>query len=112
VVKRSYIPDAGDIVWLHFDPQAGHEQAGRRPALVLTPARYNGARGMAICCPMTTKIKGYVFEVVISDRPPSAILADQVRSLDWRARRAVRKGAAEPRVVAEVRAKIKALLML
>jgi mRNA interferase MazF len=112
VVKRDCIPDAGDIVWLHFDPQAGHEQSGRRPALVLTSARYNGARGMAICCPMTTKIKGYVFEVVISDRPPSAILADQIRSLDWRARRAVRKGAVEPRVVAEVRAKIKALLML
>ena len=111
-MKRSYIPDAGDIVWLHFDPQAGHEQSGRRPALVLTSARYNGARGMVICCPMTTKIKGYVFEVVISDRRPSAILADQVRSLDWRARQAVRKGAAEPRVLAEVRAKIKALLML
>ena len=111
-MKRDCIPDAGDIVWLHFDPQAGHEQSGRRPALVLTSARYNGARGMAICCPMTTKIKGYVFEVVISDRPPSAILADQIRSLDWRARRAVRKGAVEPRVVAEVRAKIKALLML
>jgi mRNA interferase MazF len=111
VVKRDYVPDAGDIVWLHFDPQVGHEQAGRRPALVLTSARYNGARGMAICCPMTTKIKGYVFEVVVNDRPPSAILADQIRSLDWRARRAVHKGAAEPRVVAEVRAKIKALLM-
>ena len=111
-MKRNYIPDAGDIVWLHFDPQAGHEQSGRRPALVLTSARYNGARGMAICCPMTTKIKGYVFEVVISDRPPSAILADQIRSLDWRARWAVRKGAVEPRVVAEVRAKIKALLLL
>jgi mRNA interferase MazF len=112
VVRRDYVPDAGDIVWLHFDAQAGHEQAGRRPALVLTPARYNGARGMAICCPMTTKIKGYVFEVVVSHKPPSAILADQIRSLDWRARQAQRKGVAEPRVVAEVRAKIKALLML
>ena len=74
-MKRAYVPDAGDIVWLHFDPQAGHEQAGRRPALVLTPARYNGARGMAICCPMTTKIKGYVFEIVVSRKPPSAVLA-------------------------------------
>ena len=111
-MTRTYVPDAGDIVWLRFDPQAGHEQAGRRPALVLTPARYNGVRGMALCCPMTTKIKGYVFEVVISQRPPSAVLADQVRSLDWRARQAVRKGVAEPRVLAEVRAKIKALLML
>ncbi len=113
MVKRDYVPDAGDIVWLHFDPQAGHEQAGRRPALVLTPARYNGPRGMAICCPMTTKIKGYVFEVVISQRPPSAVLADQIReprlacspSCASRAR-------LKPRVLAEVRAKIKALLML
>ena len=112
MVTRNYVPDAGDIVWLHFDPQAGHEQAGRRPALVLSPARYNGARGMALCCPMTTKIKGYVFEVVISHRPPSAVLADQIRILDWRARRAVRNGAAEPRVLAEVRAKLKTLLML
>lgn len=112
MVTRNYVPEAGDIIWLHFDPQTGHEQAGRRPAMVLTPARYNRARGMAICCPMTTKIKGYVFEVVISDRPPSAILADQIRSFDWRARRAVRKGAVEPRVVAEVRAKMKALLTL
>jgi len=111
-VKRDYVPDAGDIVWLHFDPQAGHEQAGRRPALVLTPARYNGARGMAICCPMTTKIKGYVFEIVFSRKPPSAVLADQIRSFDWRARQAVRKGVVEPQVLAEVRAKIKALLML
>jgi mRNA interferase MazF len=112
LVKRDYVPDAGDIVWLHFDPQAGHEQAGRRPALVLTPLRYNAARGMMICCPMTTKVKGYVFEVAAAGKPPSAVLADQIKSLDWRARRAVRKGAAEPRVLAEVRAKVKALLML
>ena len=111
-MKRGYVPDAGDIVWLRFDPQAGHEQAGRRPALVLTPARYNGARGMAICCPMTTKIKGYVFEIVVSRKPPSAVLADQIRSFDWRARQAARKGVVEPWVLAEVRAKIKALLML
>jgi mRNA interferase MazF len=112
LVKRDYVPDAGDIVWLHFDPQAGHEQAGRRPALVLTPARYNRLRGMIICCPMTTKVKGYVFEVAISRKPPSAVLADQIKSLDWRARQAVRKGVAEPRVLAEVRAKIRALLVL
>ena len=112
MVKRDYVPDAGDIVWLRFDPHAGHEQAGHRPALVLTPARYNGARGMAICCPMTTKIKGYVFEVVVSRRPPSAVLADQIRSFDWRSRKAVRKGSAEAAVLAEVRAKIKALLVL
>jgi mRNA interferase MazF len=111
-VTASYVPDAGDIVWLRFDPQAGHEQAGRRPALVLTPARYNAARGMMICCPMTSRIKGYVFEVVVTTDPPSAVLADQIRSLDWRARGAVRKGAVPPRALAEVQAKIKALLGL
>ena len=60
----AYVPAPGDVVWLEFDPQAGHEQAGHRPALVLSPARYNAARGMMICCPMTSRIKGYVFEVV------------------------------------------------
>ena len=109
---REHVPDAGHIVWLHFDPQAGHEQAGRRPALVLTPKRYNSARGMMICCPMTTKIKGYVFEVVISRKPPSVVLADQIKSLDWRARRAARKGAAGPQVLSEIRGKIRALLLL
>ncbi len=107
-----YVPDKGDVVWLQFDPQAGHEQAGHRPALVLSPARYNGARGMLICCPMTSRIKGYVFEVVVSETPPTAILADQVKSLDWRARGATRKGAVSPEVLAEVQAKIKALLGL
>jgi mRNA interferase MazF len=106
------VPDAGDIVWLRFDPQAGHEQAGHRPALVLSPARYNDARGMMICCPMTSRIKGYPFEVAVSADPPSAVLADQVKSLDWRARRAVRKGAVSSAVLAEVQAKIRALLML
>lgn len=107
-----YVPDSGDIVWLEFDPQAGHEQAGHRPALVLSPARYNGLRGMMICCPMTSQIKAYPFEVVVSEDPPSAVLADQVKSLDWRARRAVHKGKAAPAVLAEVRAKIAVLIDL
>jgi mRNA interferase MazF len=107
-----YVPEAGDVVWLQFDPQAGHEQAGHRPAMVLSPARYNAARGMMICCPMTSRIKGYVFEVVVTRSPPSVVLADQLKSLDWRARGAVRKGAAPPEVLAEVQAKIKALLGL
>ena len=107
-----YVPEAGDVVWLQFEPQAGHEQAGHRPALVLSPARYNALRGMMICCPMTSRLKGYVFEVVVSQTPPSAILADQLRSLDWRARGAVHKGAVAPEVLAEVQAKIKALLRL
>lgn len=111
-MSGGYVPDIGDVVWLQFDPQAGHEQAGHRPALVLSPASYNGARGMMLCCPMTSRIKGYVFEVVVSNDPPSAVLADQIKSLDWRARRAVRKGRVAPVTLGEVQAKIKALLNL
>jgi mRNA interferase MazF len=107
-----YTPEAGDVVWLQFDPQAGHEQAGHRPALVLSPARYNALRGMMICCPMTSRIKGYVFEVVVTQDPPSAVLADQFKSVDWRARHATRNGAVPPEVLADVQAKIKALLRL
>ena len=107
-----YIPEAGDIVCLQFNPQAGHEQAGRRPALVLSPSRYNAARGMMICCPMTSKIKGYPFEVIVSPEPPSVVLADQLKSVDWRARGASRRGTAGPEAVAEVQAKIRALLGL
>ena len=103
----AWVPDCRDIVRLDFDP---HEQAGHRPALVLSPARYNGARGMMLCCPMTSRIKGYVFEVVVSRDPPSAILADQIKNLDWRARKAVRKGRVSAEALAEVRAKIRALL--
>lgn len=106
----AYVPDAGDIVWLEFDPQAGHEQAGHRPALVLSPAKYNGARGMMICCPLTSRIRGYPFEVVISEDPPSAVLADQIKSLDWRARRAKRKGKADDSVLAAVRQLLSALI--
>ena len=105
-------PDVGDVVWLTFDPQAGHEQAGHRPALVLSPRSYNAARGMMICCPMTSRIKGYPFEVVVSHQPPSAVLADQIESLDWRARRAEPKGAVAPAVLSEVQAKVRALLAL
>lgn len=107
---KDYVPDAGDVVWLQFDPQAGHEQAGHRPALVLSPARYNKIRGMMICCPMTSKIKGYPFEVIANAQPPSAVLADQIKSLDWRARQAVFKGKVAAGVLAEVRGKVKALL--
>lgn len=108
----AWIPDSGDVVWVDFDPQAGHEQVGHRPALVLSPARYNGPRGMMICCPMTSRIKGYPFEVVLSHDPPSAVLADQIKSLDWRARGAARKGSVSADALAEVRARIKALLLL
>ena len=105
-----YVPDQGDIVWLHFDPRAGHEQAGHRPAMVLSPAAYNGKTGLMLCCPMTTQIKGYPFEVLVSGRPPSAALADQVKSLDWVVRKAKRKAKAAPAEIAEVRAKVLALI--
>jgi mRNA interferase MazF len=105
----AYVPEAGDIVWLHFTPQAGHEQAGHRPALVLSPARYNRF-GLMLCCPMTTRIKGYPFEVTIAGDVDSVVLADQVRSLDWKARKARRKGHVSPEELAEVRAKAMALI--
>jgi mRNA interferase MazF len=108
----AWVPESGEIVWVNFNPQAGHEQAGHRPALVLSPARYNGLRGMMLCCPLTAKLKGYPFEVAISQEPPSAILADQVKSLDWRARKARRQGKVTAVVMAEVRAKLKALLQI
>jgi mRNA interferase MazF len=86
----AYVPDRGDVVWITFNPQAGHEQAGRRPALVLSPKAYNGKVGLAILCPITTQIKGYPFEVMISEGLPvsGVILSDQVKSLDWKVRKA------------------------
>lgn len=109
-MARPAVPAAGDLTWVAFSPQAGHEQAGHRPALVLSPAGYNGKTGMMVCCPLTTQLKGYPFEVVVSRNPPSAVLADQVKSLDWRARGAIRKGRVTERVLTEVRAKICALI--
>jgi len=89
-VARRYVPARGDAVWLTFTPQAGHEQAGRRPALVLSPASYNGEVGLAILCPITSQVKGYPFEVATptGSRLGGVILADQVKSLDWRVRQA------------------------
>ena len=104
-----YVPDAGDVVWLQFSPQAGHEQAGHRPAVVLSPAAYNRI-GLMLCCPLTTKLKGYPFEVLLAGSKPSAALADQVKSLDWRAREAQRKGKISDNELAEIRAKARALI--
>jgi len=110
--KRPYVPDRGDIVWLQFNPQAGHEQAGHRPALVLSPVSYNRRSGLMLCCPMTNQRKGYPFEVVVegdTDRE-SVVLADQVKSLDWKVRKAVKKGTASIDVIAEALSKLQTLL--
>lgn len=105
-----YVPEAGDVVWLQFDPQAGHEQAGHRPALVLSPAAYNGRTHLMLCCALTTQAKGYPFEVAMAGKAGGVVLADQVKSLDWVVRRARRRGRATPEVLAEVRIKARALI--
>jgi mRNA interferase MazF len=112
MVARDYVPQRGDLVWLTFDPQAGHEQAGRRPALVLSPASYNGKSGLALMVPITSRAKGYPFEVPLPPDLPVAgvVLADQLRSLDWGARRAELICAAPTTVLEEVLAKAGALL--
>ena len=109
-MANPYVPDAGDVVWVSLSPQTGHEQAGHRPAVVLSPAICNARTSLILCCPMTTQIKNYPFEVLIAGDNPSAVLADQARSLDWRKRRVRRKGAISPGELAEVRAKLRALI--
>lgn len=108
----AYTPARGDVIWLHFDPQAGHEQASRRPAVVLSPKAYNEKVGLAIVCPITNQRKGYPFEVAL---PPEVkvtgvILADQVKNLDWRVRNAEFKATLPDAVMVEVLAKLTTLL--
>jgi mRNA interferase MazF len=89
-VTRSYVPRRGDLVWLSFDPQAGHEQAGRRPAFILSPDSYNRKTNLLLACPITAKVKGYPFEVALPSglAVSGVILADQIKSLDWKVRKA------------------------
>ena len=113
MATRGHVPDAGEIVWLEFDVQAGHEQADHRPALVISTASYNGKSGLMVCCPVTTRIKGHPFEVLVEvDGIAGAMLSDQLKSLDWKVRRAKKKGAVPPDVMIHVRAKIEALLVI
>jgi mRNA interferase MazF len=109
-VPSGYVPDAGDIIWIEFDPQSVHEEAGHRPAVILSPAAYNAKAGLIVCCPTTTKVKGYPFEVALSGEVASVALADQVKSFDWRARRATQKGRATAAELADIRAKLRALI--
>ena len=108
----AYVPERGDVVWLMFTPQAGHEQAGRRPAVVLSPAAYNGKVGLALLCPITTQQKGYPFEVAIPTgvAVTGVILADQVKSLDWRVRQADFIVRLPDSIVTEVLAKLLTLI--
>jgi mRNA interferase MazF len=111
--KGSYVPERGDAVWITLDPQVGHEQAGRRPALVLSPAAYNSRVGLALFCPITSRVKGYPFEVPLPAGLPVAgvVGADQVKNLDWRARKAARIGAVPSEVVAQVIQRLQTLLI-
>ena len=107
-----YVPDKGDILWLHFSPQKGHEQAGKRPAICLSPKIYNEKTNLGIFCPITSKQKGYPFEVPLPKnfQVKGVILADQVRSLDWNSRKAIFITKAPEKVLEEVLQKIKLLL--
>lgn len=107
----AYVPSRGDIVWITLNPQAGQEQAGRRPALVLSPRAYNAKVGLAILCPITNQVKSYPFEVTLPAGLPvsGAVLSDQVRSLDWRARKAELVCPLPPLVVDEVLGKLRTL---
>jgi mRNA interferase MazF len=112
LVVPAYVPARGDVVWLQFNPQVGHEQAGHRPAVVISPSSYNRRVGLALCCPITSQVKGYPFEVLL---PPGlgvegAILSDQIKSLDWRARKAQRIANLPADVLQETIGKILALI--
>ena len=108
----AYVPARGDLIWLQFNPQSGHEQAGHRPAFVISPSSYNRRVGLAACCPITSQVKGYPFEVLLPQGlgVEGAILSDQIKNLDWRARRAKRIGNVPADVLQETVGKILALV--
>lgn len=111
--EPAFVPTRGDAVWLDFDPQAGHEQRGRRPAVVLSPRAYNSKVGLALLCPITSQQKGYPFEVAIPAKLPvsGVVLSDQVKSLDWQVRNAELICALPAETIAEILAKIGLLLL-
>ncbi|MCR4419135.1 MAG: endoribonuclease MazF [Clostridia bacterium] len=112
VNPKGYVPERGDLIWLEFNPQAGHEQAGRRPALVISPGLYNAKVGLALVCPITSRKKSYPFEVALpSDLAVSGVvLADQIKSLDWQARKAEFIARAPAAVLQEVLARFRPLV--
>ena len=111
MVVKPYIPDRGDIVWLNFDLQVGHEQSGHRPAFVISPLAYNQRLNLALLCPITSKTKGWKFEVILTDtKTKGVILADQIKSLDWQARKIDFIEKASENIIDEVISKIGTLL--
>lgn len=108
----TFVPERGDAVWLSFDPRVGHEQSGHRPAVVVSPSSYNARVGLCICCPITDQIKGYPFEVLIPAglAVSGAVLCDQVKSVDWRARNASHICSLPATTTAEIRRKLLALI--
>ena len=108
----AYVPERGHVVWITFNPQAGHEQAGRRPAIVLSPKTYNGKVGLALLCPITSQVRGYPFEVPLPEGLPvkGVILSDQVKSLDWKARNAEKVCALPVDSMKKVLQRVKALI--
>ena len=111
-MKPAFVPDTGDLVWLTFDPQSGREQAGRRPALVLSPRIYNARAGLLLACPITNHSKGYPFEVDVPSGVgiTGVILVDHLKSVDWKARHAERLGHCSDEAMETVRAKLAPLL--
>ncbi len=110
-MKQQYIPERGDLIWLNFTPQAGHEQAGKRPAIVISPSSYNSKTDLMLACPITSKIKNYPFEVLINGKKISGVvLSDQVKSLDWKAREATFIEKAANSVITEIQEKLVLLI--
>jgi mRNA interferase MazF len=108
----TYTPDRGDIVWLNFTPQAGHEQKGKRPAIILSPKEYNKKTGLAVCCPITSNVKGYPFEVIVNGKKiDGAVLSDHLKNLDWKARDIKYIEKAHTEVLNEVVEKISVLII-
>ena len=113
MVKANYIPNRGDVVWMDFNPQAGREQARKRPALVLSPKAYNSKTGLAVMVPITSQIKGYPFEVAIRTKTLKGVaLSDHLKNLDWRSRGVSLAGNVSTSVVDQVTANIAALLSI
>jgi len=108
----NFIPHRGDVVWIDMQPQTGHEQSGRRPAIVLSPKSYNGKVGLALLCPITNQTKGYPFEVIIPSglKVTGVVLSDQVKSLDWKIRDAEFCAKVPEAVVLEIFKKLETLL--